>query len=97
MWLHKFRYEIFDNKGWLYDLTKLEYHETSLPKLFNDDILDEDFQSVIPSTNIMYPVTKIDNLPQAYDNLKIPKVLHLDPQEINIKKENWINEWLNAS
>ena len=60
-------------------------------------MISDDFQSVIPSTNIMYPVTKIDNLPQAYDNLKIPKVLHLNPQEINIKKENWINEWLNAS
>ena len=29
-------------------------------------MLSEDFQSVIPSTNIMYPVTKIHNLPEAY-------------------------------
>ena len=60
-------------------------------------MISEDFQSVIPSTNIMYPVTKINNLPEAFNNLKIPKVLHLDPKEINEKKEDWINEWLNAS
>ena len=60
-------------------------------------MISYDFQSVIPSTNIMYPVTKINNLPEAYDSIKIPKVLQLDPQEINAKKEEWINEWLNAS
>ena len=60
-------------------------------------MISDDFQSVIPSTNIMYPVIKINNLPEAYDSLKIPKVLQLDPQEINAKKEDWINEWLNAS
>ena len=60
-------------------------------------MISDDFQSVIPSTNIMYPVIKINNLPEVYDSLKIPKVLQLDPQEINAKKEDWINEWLNAS
>ena len=64
---------------------------------FLEFMISEDFQSVIPSTNIMYPVTKINNLPEAFNNLKIPKVLHLDPKEINEKKEDWINEWLNAS
>ena len=69
-------------------------------KIANDFLkfmLTDDFQSVIPSTNIMYPVIKINNLPEAYDGLKIPKVLQLDPQEINANKEDWINEWLNAS
>ena len=60
-------------------------------------MISDDFQSVIPSTNIMYPVTQIDNLPEAFNNLQIPKVLQLDPEEINAKKEDWINEWLNAS
>jgi len=69
-------------------------------KIANDFIqfmLSEDFQSVIPSTNIMYPVTNINNLPDAFKNLTIPKVIQLNPKEINDNKENWINEWLNAS
>ena len=60
-------------------------------------MISDDFQLVIPSTNIMYPVTHIKNLPEAFDNLEIPKALQLDPEEINAKKEDWINEWLNAS
>jgi len=63
---------------------------------FLNFMISEDFQSVIPSTNIMYPVTNID-LPEAYNQLEIPKVLQLEPKEINEKKEEWINEWLNAS
>ena len=59
-------------------------------------MLSEDFQSVIPSTNIMYPVSS-NNLPDAFKNLPIPKALHLNPKEINDSKEDWINEWLNAS
>ncbi len=60
-------------------------------------MISNEFQSVIPSTNIMYPVIKNINLPEAFDNLKIPKGLQLNPEEINTKKEIWINEWLNAS
>ena len=44
----------------------------------------------------MYPVTSISNLPDAFNNLSIPKVIQLNPKEINDNKENWINEWLNA-
>ena len=60
-------------------------------------MISEDFQSVLPSTNIMYPVTNIQDLPKAFNILEIPKVLQLDPEEINVRKEEWINEWLNAS
>ena len=61
-------------------------------------MISDDFQSVIPSTNIMYPVTQINNLPKAFKDLKVPKTtLQLDPKEISVNKEFWINEWLNAS
>ena len=45
----------------------------------------------------MYPVTNINNLPDAFKNLEIPKVIQLNPKEINDNKEDWISEWLNAS
>ena len=44
----------------------------------------------------MYPVTGVD-LPEAFNQLKIPNALHLDPKDINFNKDVWINEWLNAS
>jgi thiamine transport system substrate-binding protein len=69
----------------------------SIAKNFLNFMLSEDFQSVIPSTNIMYPVTKIKKLPEAYQFLKIPKVLQLDPNIIKSNKKVWIEEWLNAS
>ena len=68
-----------------------------LAKKFLRFMLTEDFQSIIPLTNIMYPVTKINDLPDAYEFLEIPKVLQIDPTIINTNKEDWIEEWLNAS
>ena len=63
---------------------------------FLDFMISNDFQSAIPSTNIMYPVNVDTILPEAYDLLDRPKVIQIDPAEINKNKEDWINEWLNA-
>ena len=68
-----------------------------LAKKFLRFMLTEDFQSIIPLTNIMYPVIKINDLPEAYKSLEIPKVLQIDPTIINANKGTWIEEWLNAS
>ena len=68
-----------------------------LANRFLSFILSEEFQSVIPSTNIMYPVTNIKDLPEAFDKLEVPKFIQMDPKEINKNKEKWIDEWLNAS
>ena len=64
--------------------------------IFLDFMLSDEFQKVIPSTNIMYPVTNI-KLPDAFNELETPKALQLNPKEINDYKDEWINEWLNAS
>jgi thiamine transport system substrate-binding protein len=64
---------------------------------FINFMLCEEFQSVIPYTNIMYPVTKINNLPEAFKSLKIPNPLQIKPSEIRNNKKIWIEEWLNAS
>ena len=68
-----------------------------LANRFLNFMLSEEFQSVIPSTNIMYPVTNIKDLPEAFDKLEVPKFIQMDPKEINKNKEKWIDEWLNAS
>jgi len=64
---------------------------------FINFMLSENFQSVIPSTNIMYPVTKINNIPDAFQSLEVPNPLQIDPTTIRMNRENWIEEWLNAS
>jgi len=69
----------------------------SLANKFLRFMLTEDFQSIIPSTNIMYPVIKINNLPEVYKSLEIPKALQIDPSIIKSNKQIWIEEWLNAS
>jgi len=63
---------------------------------FLEFMVSDDFQNVIPSTNIMYPVTNVD-LPEAFNELESPNFLQLDPKEINVNKDAWIDEWLNAS
>ena len=60
-------------------------------------MISDDFQSVIPSTNIMYPIKDTIDLPKAFNELNVPDVLLIAPEEINRNKEEWINEWLNAS
>ena len=68
-----------------------------LANKFLNFMLSKEFQSVIPSTNIMYPVTNIKDLPEAFDKLDVPNFIQMDPKEINMNKEKWIDEWLNAS
>ncbi len=68
-----------------------------LANKFLNFMLSEEFQSVIPSTNIMYPVTNIKDLPEAFEKLDVPNFIQMDPKEINKNKEKWIDEWLNAS
>ena len=64
---------------------------------FIDFMLSNDFQSIIPTTNIMYPVIKINNLPEAYQLLEIPEPIQIKPSIISANKESWIEEWLNAT
>ena len=45
----------------------------------------------------MYPVIKINNLPEAFKSLKKPKALQINSSKINVSKTIWIDEWLNAS
>ncbi|MBT3776624.1 MAG: thiamine ABC transporter substrate binding subunit [Pelagibacteraceae bacterium] len=60
-------------------------------------MISDDFQSVLPSTNIMYPISNNLMLPEAFNKIEVPDMLQIDPEEINKNKDKWINEWLNAS
>ncbi len=63
---------------------------------FMDFILSDDFQNTIPTTNWMYPVTKI-NLPAVFDELAKPQIhLTFSPNEVATHRRTWIREWQSA-
>ncbi|WP_059122595.1 thiamine ABC transporter substrate binding subunit [Vibrio sp. MEBiC08052] len=68
----------------------------ALADQFMQFILSDDFQSVIPTTNWMYPVTSVA-LPDAYSHLSIPKkALQFSAPQIAENRKHWIREWQTA-
>lgn len=61
---------------------------------FIDFSLSEEFQSVIPLTNWMYPVRESVELPESYDYApKAGRSLSFSGEEIAENREQWINAW----
>ena len=70
--------------------------QPDLARRFMDFILTPDFQSVIPTTNWMYPAGKAD-LPDAFAGLIQPGESRLySPQEVAQNKSVWVDEWQRA-
>ena len=61
-------------------------------------MLTQDFQSVIPTTNWMYPAVELDDgLPDGFETLVQPeKSLLLSAEEAAAKRDAALDEWLNA-
>ncbi|MDE1231096.1 thiamine ABC transporter substrate binding subunit [Vibrio aestuarianus] len=63
---------------------------------FMQFILSDQFQSVIPTGNWMYPVTSVE-LPKGFETLNVPqKALTFSAQEVFEMRKTWIREWQNA-
>jgi thiamine transport system substrate-binding protein len=59
-------------------------------------IISDEFQSVIPTGNWMYPVTDVA-LPNAFEQLNVPeKSLSFSAEKIDSHRKSWIREWQNA-
>ena len=72
-------------------------NEPELAQQFMQFIQTSEFQSVIPTTNWMYPVTKSD-IPSAFDDLIAPSSHYLfSGSEVAANQKAWIDEWLAAS
>ena len=70
--------------------------QPELAAKFMDFILDDNFQSVIPTTNWMYPAGKAE-LPEAFSGLITPsKSLVYTPEEVAGNKSAWVAEWQRA-
>ncbi|NRB67510.1 MAG: thiamine ABC transporter substrate binding subunit [Vibrio sp.] len=59
-------------------------------------ILSDDFQSLMPTGNWMYPVTEVA-LPKGFETLTVPeKALSFSAEEVAQNRKAWIREWQSA-
>ena len=78
-------------------LPKSKYAYDPLPAYVNElQAICKNPADVLPTFPV-YPVSKVIDLPEAFNNLEIPNFIQIDPKKINKNKEKWIDEWLNAS
>ena len=61
-------------------------------------LMEPPVQSVIPTTNWMYPVVSpVDGLPAAFDFALTPeRALLFDPETVAANRAAWVDEWLQA-
>lgn len=73
-------------------------NQPDLAKKFLRFIQGETFQTIIPTTNWMYPAAlPVDKLPEAFADLVKPKqALLFSGSEIESKRKAWVAEWLDA-
>lgn len=70
--------------------------QPALAAQFMNFILDDGFQSVIPTTNWMYPAGNAP-LPEAFSGLITPaKSLSFTPDDVANNKDSWVAEWQTA-
>ena len=74
---------------------------TDQPELADEFLafmLSDGFQSVIPTTNWMYPAVKPSaGLPEGFETLITPDpALSFTSEEVFANRRAWIDEWLNA-
>ncbi|WMY95920.1 MAG: thiamine ABC transporter substrate binding subunit [Arsenophonus sp.] len=71
-------------------------HNPKLAKKFLKFMLSPTFQTILPTTNWLYPATDIQ-LPEVYKKIQIPKkTLQFNAEVINQYRNEWIYLWQNA-
>ncbi len=72
--------------------------DPALAKQFMAFVIGSQFQTIIPTTNWMMPVGKMDTpLPEAFGRLVQPeKTFLMSSEEVAINRKAWIDEWLAA-
>lgn len=72
--------------------------QSELGKKFLRFIQGETFQTIIPTTNWMYPAAlPLEKLPEAFGELVQPKqALLFDATVIEENRKQWVSEWLDA-
>lgn len=67
-----------------------------LGEQFLNFMLSDEFQSIIPTGNWMYPVKDVV-LPEGFNTLDVPQnTLSYDQEKVTAQRKAWIREWQNA-
>ncbi len=72
--------------------------QKKLARDFMAFMLTDEFQSLIPTTNWMYPAAKTSSaLPEGFETLHVPTTSFLmDGVRVEENRKNWIEEWLTS-
>ena len=66
-----------------------------LAKYFLETLIGKKMQSILPTTNWMYPAAASGVLPDGFGNLIQPKTTHLfNPEVVDLKQRAWIKDWV---
>ena len=66
-----------------------------LAQLFLSRLIEEKMQSVLPTTNWMYPAAISGKLPEGFDELIKPNKTYLfSPDIVAQKRDIWVKEWV---
>lgn len=72
--------------------------QADLANEFLTYLVSKEAQSVIPTTQWMYPVHPDVELPASYEQLITPaEILMFDEDAVAEQRRNWVREWLNAA
>ncbi|KZL20233.1 Thiamine-binding periplasmic protein precursor [Pseudovibrio axinellae] len=73
-------------------------NQSELADQFLNFMVSDAFQTIIPTTNWMYPsVTPVGGLPEGFNSLKVPaKALFFSPEEAVSARSEALPEWLEA-
>ena len=67
----------------------------ALARRFLETLMDKNVQSVLPTTNWMYPAAASGVVPDGFDGLIKPsKTYHFDPQQIVENRDDWVKDWV---
>ena len=69
----------------------------ALARLFLQKMLEPEFQSLLPTTNWMYPAAKDASVPDGFETLIKPeKAFLFSPEEVQRNREAWTDAWVNG-
>ena len=62
-----------------------------------DYLLTPEFQSLIPESQFMYPVTSDAKLPESFKvAAEVKRILNLPPEQVAAKLDKWLSDWEKA-
>jgi thiamine transport system substrate-binding protein len=69
----------------------------ALARLFLQKLLEPEMQSLLPTTNWMYPVAKDANIPEGFGTLITPSRAFLfSPEEVERNRKGWTDAFING-